>query len=232
MTMHHRWLVLIPALLLAAPPAGRAAATAAGPAASASSSPRASPASPAPSSAHASQASSASSASAASPASKGAAAAPAAASRRVALPGSDGKPFPYTIEIPAAWQVHSSKDVPGVFLGPAEVSEPGDPRAIWVRESPTPLLDPYAVVAKIKEQTAKDFSWSAPLLEVRELAGIRGVLVRMDSGSGDQARSTLVLKMPYRRASLDFMVSASRSEFDRQLPDYQRIILSVQPVAR
>ena len=224
--MHHRWLPTIPALLMAAALAGRGTAAAAAPAPSAPHASSTSSASPAPSAPHAA------SASAASPASKGAAAAPAAASRRVALPGSDGKPVPYTIEIPAAWQVHSSKDVPGVFLGPAEVSEPGDPRAIWVRESPTPLLDPYAVVAKIKEQTAKDFSWSAPVLEVRELGGIRGVLVRMDSGSGDQARSTLVLKMPYRRASLDFMVSASRSEFDRQLPDYQRIILSVQPVAR
>jgi hypothetical protein len=232
MTMHHRLLALIPALLLAAVPTGRAAAApAAGPTGPASSSPRASSVSSASPAASASPASPAASAYAAGSATSATPAKP-AGTRRVALPGSDGKPVPYTIEIPAAWQVHSSKNVPGVFLGPAEVSEPGDPRAIWVRESPTPLIDPYAVVASIKEQTAKDFSWSAPVLEVRELGGIRGVLVRMDSGSGDQARSTLVLKMPYRRASVDFMVSASRTEFDRRLPDYQRIILSVQPVTR
>lgn len=159
---------------------------------------------------------------------------PAASSsdHRVALPGSDGKPVPYTIEIPADWQVHSAKEVPGVFLGPADVSQPGDPRAIWVRDSPTPMFDPYAVVAKIKERTATDFSWSAPVLEVRDVGGIRGVLVRMDSGSGDQARSTLVLKVPYRQASLDFMASAPRAEFERRLPEYRRILFSVQPVTR
>jgi hypothetical protein len=200
----------------AAPTANRSSASA--PSASASSTPAASSAA-------------APTAKAPSPAAP-AAAAKAAATRRVPLPGADGKPVAYTIEIPASWQVHSSKDVPGVFLGPAEVSEPGDPRAIWVRDSPTPLVDPYAVVAKIKEKTATDFSWSAPVLEVRDLGGIRGVLVRMDSGSGQQARSTLVLKMPYRQASLDFMVSAPRAEFESRLPEYQRIILSVQPVSR
>jgi hypothetical protein len=207
--MPHRWLAMTPALLLAAALAGPAAAAPAAPK-------RVSPVPPA----------------APAAAAKTAAAPRSAATRRVALPGSDGKPVPYTIEMPADWQVHTSKNVPGAFLGPAEVSEPGDPRAIWVRESPTPMIDPYAVVAKIKEQTAIDLSWSAPLLEVRELGGIRGVLVRMDSGSGDQARSTLVLKMPYRQASLDFMASASRAEFERRLPEYRQIILSVQPVTR
>jgi hypothetical protein len=201
----------------AAPTANRSSASA--PSASASSTPAASSAA-------------APTAKAPSPAAPPASSAKAAATRRVPLPGADGKPVPYTIEIPATWQVHSSKDVPGVFLGPAEVSEPGDPRAIWVRDSPTPLVDPYAVVAKIKEKTATDFSWSAPVLEVRDLGGIRGVLVRMDSGSGQQARSTLVLKMPYRQASLDFMVSAPRAEFESRLSEYQRIILSVQPVSR
>ena len=151
--------------------------------------------------------------------------------RRVALPGPDGKPFPYTIELPAGWQVQSSKTVPGLFLGPAAAGEPeNDPRMIYVRVSPASLLDPEAVVANIKKSDAADDRWSAPLVEVREIGGVRGVLVRMDSGSGDQARSTLVLKMPFGQSSVDFMASAPRAEFESRLAGYQSVILSVLPV--
>ncbi|HLX07132.1 MAG TPA: hypothetical protein VKY89_04645 [Thermoanaerobaculia bacterium] len=150
---------------------------------------------------------------------------------RVVLPGPDGKPFPYTIELPAGWQVQSSRTVPGVFLGPAGAGEPeNDVRMIYVRVSPASLLDPEAVVANIKKSDAADDSWSAPLVEVREIGGVRGVLVRMDSGSGDQARSTLVLKMPFGQSSVDFMASAPRAEFEGLLPAYQSVILSVLPV--
>ncbi len=151
--------------------------------------------------------------------------------RRVDLPGPDGKPFPYTIELPAGWQVQTSKTVPGLFLGPAAAGEPErDVRMIYVRVSPASLLDPEAVVANIKKSDAADDSWSAPLVEVREIGGVRGVLVRMDSGSGEQARSTLVLKMPVGQSSVDFMASAPRAEFERLLPGYQSVILSVLPV--
>lgn len=150
--------------------------------------------------------------------------------RRVGLPGPDGKPFPYTVELPAGWQVQSSKNLPGMFLGPAAGSAPeSDTRMIYVRVSPASLLDPEAVVANIK-QSAATADWSAPMVEVREVHGVRGVLVRMDSGSGDQARSTLVLKLPLGRSSVDFMASAPRAEFERLLPGYQRVILSVLPV--
>lgn len=148
--------------------------------------------------------------------------------RRIDVPGPEGKPFPYSIEIPADWQVQSSKNVPGVFLGPPAPAGPeNDPHLIYVRVSPASVLDPDAVVANIKKSAGTD--WSAPLVEVREIGGVRGVLVRMDSGTADQARSTLVLKMPLGKTSLDFMVSGPRAEFERQLPDYQRVILSVRP---
>lgn len=150
---------------------------------------------------------------------------------RVRLPGPDSKPFPYTIEIPAGWQVLFSKSVQGVFVGPASALEPEkDVRMIYVRGSSVSLLDPEAVVANIKRSDAADDSWSAPLVEVREIGGVRGVLVRMDSGSGAEARSTLVLKMPLGQTSVDFMASAPRAEFERLLPGYQRVILSVLPV--
>jgi len=150
---------------------------------------------------------------------------------RVRLPGPDSKAFPYTIEIPAGWQVLFSKSVPGVFVGPASALEPEkDERMIYVRVSGVSLIDPDAVVANIKKSDAADDTWSAPLVEVREIGGVRGVLVRMDSGSGAEARSTLVLKMPLGQTSVDFMASAPRAEFERLLPGYQRVILSVLPV--
>ena len=150
---------------------------------------------------------------------------------RVRLPGPDSKVFPYTIEIPAGWQVVFSKTEPGVFVGPASALEPEkDERMIYVRVSPVSVLDPEAVVANIKKSDAADDTWSAPLVEVREIGGVRGVLVRMDRGSGAEARSTLVLKMPLGPTSVDFMASAPRAEFERLLPGYQHVILSVLPV--
>lgn len=150
---------------------------------------------------------------------------------RVGLPGPDGKPFPYTIEIPTGWQVLFSKEVPGVFVGPASALEPEkDVRMVYVRVSPASILDPEAVVANIKQSYAADATWSAPLVEVRELGGVRGVLVRVNSGSGGEARSTLVLKMPLGQSSVDFIASAPPAEFERLLPGYQRVILSVLPV--
>jgi hypothetical protein len=150
---------------------------------------------------------------------------------RVPLPGPDGKAFPYTIEIPAGWQVLFSKSVAGVFVGPASALEPEkDERMIYVRVSSVSLIDPEAVVANIKKSDAADDTWAAPLVEVREIGGVRGVMVRMDSGSGAEARSTLVLKLPVGQTSVDFMASAPRADFERLLPGYQRIILSVLPV--
>jgi hypothetical protein len=86
------------------------------------------------------------------------------------------------------------------------------------------------VVANINKSEAADNTWSAPLVEVHEVGGVRGVLVRMDSGAGVQARSTLVLKMPLGQTSVDFMATAPRDEFEHQLATYQRVMFSVLPV--
>jgi hypothetical protein len=162
----------------------------------------------------------------------GAAAATSTAARRMEIPsGPAGKPFPYTVELPAGWQVMQGEAMPGVFLGPAGIVHPEtDPRAIYVRISPASLADPAAVVMNIKASAPADNSWTAPIVEVREVGGMRGVLVRMDSGAGIQARSTLVLKLPLGQTSVDLMATAPRDEFERQLAMYQRVMFSVLPV--
>jgi len=150
---------------------------------------------------------------------------------RIELPGGAGKPFPYTIEIPAEWQVHQSKDSPGLWLGPADAQPPDDPRLVYVRISRVSLADPAAIVASIKASDAADASWSAPLVEVREVGGVKGVLVQMESGEGAQARSSLTLKMPLAKTSVDFIGSARKGEFAKLRPTYERVLFSVRPMA-
>lgn len=190
----------IASLLLAALPAGVSAQTSSTPAAA----PEARPAQPA-------------------------ATAPAGAEyRRVELPGAEGKPFPYTVEIPKDWQVREVQGMPGVWLGPAGVEPPNDPRLIYVRISLARLDNPEQAVANIKANDAKQEAWSAPVAEVRDVNGVKGVLVRMDSGAGDAARSTLALKLPLETGGVDFMASAKRDEFEKMLPTYERVLFSVR----
>lgn len=148
--------------------------------------------------------------------------------QRVELPGGEGKPFPYTVEIPKDWQVREVEGMPGVWLGPAGVEPPNDPRLIYVRISLARVDNPEEVVTNIKASDAKQEGWSAPLAEVREVGGVKGVLVRMDSGVGDAARSTLALKLPLEGGGVDFMASAKRDEFEKLLPTYERVLLSVR----
>jgi hypothetical protein len=158
-------------------------------------------------------------------------AAPAAgASQRIELPGAPEKPFPYTVEIPAGWQLREVEGIPGVWLGPTDAQPPNDPRLIYVRISPASLADPAQTAANIRAADEKQ-PWSAPLVEVREVGGIRGVLVRMDSGEGDAARSTLVLKLPLEGGGVDFLGSAPRAEFEKLLPVYEKVLFSVRPRA-
>jgi len=155
--------------------------------------------------------------------------APAAAAppyRRLELPAPAGKIFPYTVEVPADWQVLTLKDAPGIWLGPAGAQPPDDPRLVYVRISPVPLANPQAIVAAIKANDAKDDTWSAPLVEVREVGGIQGVLVQME----DKTRSTLTLKMPLAKTSVDFIGSAKREDFARLRPSYELVLFSVRPV--
>jgi hypothetical protein len=148
--------------------------------------------------------------------------------RRIELPGAPEEPFPYTVEIPGGWQMQEVEGIPGVWLGPTDAKPPNDPRLIYVRISPTSVADPAQTVANIRAADEKQ-PWSAPLVEVREISGVRGVLVRMDSGEGDAARSTLVLKLPLQTGGVDFMGSAPRAEFEKLLPVYEKVFFSVRP---
>lgn len=157
------------------------------------------------------------------------AAAPAASTKpqRIELPGAPGKPFPYTVEIPAGWQMRQVEGIPGVWLGPTDAQPPNDPRLVYVRISTTPLTDAAQTAANIRAADEKQ-PWSAPLVEVREVGGVRGVLVRMDSGEGSAARSTLVLKLPLEGGGVDFLGSAPRAEFEKLSPVYEKVLLSVR----
>jgi hypothetical protein len=157
--------------------------------------------------------------------------APTATTHRIELPGADGKPFPYTIEIPDDWQQRQIKGIPGVWLGPHGAEPPNDPRLIYVRISQASLADPEGTASAIRGNDASQVEWSAPVLEVREVGGVRGVLVQMDSAPEGKARSTLALKLPVGRGSVDFLFSGERAEFEKRRPEMEKILLSVRPIA-
>jgi hypothetical protein len=145
-------------------------------------------------------------------------------------PGAKGQPLPYTIEVPEGWQARQVEGYPGLWIGPAGAKPPEDPRLIWVRGSQVPLADPEKVVANVKANDEKDATWSAPRVEVREVGGVRGVLIQTLSGDKDKARGALTLKVPLAGVSLDFIGSAPVAELPRMLPVYEKILLSVRPV--
>jgi hypothetical protein len=149
---------------------------------------------------------------------------------RVEIRPSQGRPLPYTLEVPESWQVRQVPNVPGIWIGPADAKPPEDPRLIWVRGSEVSLADPESVAANIRANDAASPEWSAPRVEVREVAGVRGLIVQMNSGEGEKARSSLTLKLPLESKAVDFVASASRSDFPQQVPLYERIFLSVRPV--
>ncbi len=142
---------------------------------------------------------------------------------------SQGEPIPYTLEVPADWQVREIEGFPGLWIGPADAKPPEDPRLIWIHGSMVSMADPEKLVANIKASDAEKAEWSAPRVEVREVGGIRGLLVQMDAGEGDKARSNLTLKLPLQNLAIDFVATASRAEFEKNLPLYERILLSVRP---
>jgi hypothetical protein len=143
---------------------------------------------------------------------------------------SQGQPLPYTLEVPAGWEVREVEGYPGLWIGPADAKPPQDPRLIWVHGSKVSMAEPEKLVANIKASDAEKAEWSAPRVEVKEVGGVRGLLVQMDAGEGDQARSNLTLKMPLQNLAIDFVATASRAEFQKNLPLYERILLSVRPV--
>ncbi|HEY0511502.1 MAG TPA: hypothetical protein VGH73_06340 [Thermoanaerobaculia bacterium] len=150
---------------------------------------------------------------------------------RVELKAAQGKPLPYTLEVPQDWQVRQVAGFPGLWIGPADAKPMEDARMIWVRGSQVDLAEPDKVVANIKGNDAAHPEWSAPRVEAREVGGVRCVLVQMDSGEGDKARSSLTLKVPFQKVSVDFVAGSKRDEFARMLPTYEKILFSVRPVA-
>jgi hypothetical protein len=147
-----------------------------------------------------------------------------------ASPKVQGKPLPYTIEVPKDWEARQFEGFPGLWIGPADAKPPEDPRLIWVRGSQVPLAEPDKVVANVKANDEKDPTWSAPRVEIREVGGVRGVLIQTLSGEQDKARGSLTLKVPLASVSLDFIGSAPAAELPKMMPLYERILLSVRPV--
>jgi hypothetical protein len=159
------------------------------------------------------------------------AAPPASTFHRVELkPAKGGAALPFTLEVPADWQVLPVAQGPGLWIGPADAKPPEDPRLIRVRGSQVSLADPAAIVANIKANDLNHPEWSAPRVEVKTVGGLKCVLVEMETGEGDKARTSLTLKVPLETLSVDLVGSATRAEFPRMLPLYERILSSVQPV--
>jgi len=159
------------------------------------------------------------------------AAPPDGAYHRIELKPAQGKALPYTLEVPRDWQVRQVDGFPGLWIGPADAKPPEDPRLIWVRGSQVALAEPEKIVANIRENDASHAEWSAPRVEARTVGGVRCVLVQMESGEGDKARTSLTLKVPFQTVSVDLVASAAKPEFPKMLPTYEKILFSVQPAA-
>ncbi|MEP7010025.1 MAG: hypothetical protein ABJC13_06860 [Acidobacteriota bacterium] len=149
---------------------------------------------------------------------------------RLTLPSASPKfPFPYTIEVPEGWTARQVLNDPGLWIGPPDAKPNVDPRFIYVRISTVSLADPNSVVAAIRENDAKDDTWKA-VVAVKEVHGARGVLVQIDRGKDAEARSSLTLKLPLPKTSVDFVGQAGKADFAKQRPLYERILFSAQPV--
>jgi hypothetical protein len=157
--------------------------------------------------------------------------APEAAVHRVTLSAGAGKDLPYSIEVPRDWTMRQEQGFPGLFVGPPD-AKPDDPRMIWVRGSKVAMSDPVQVAANIRASDAQAEDWAAPRLEEREVGGVKALLVRLDTKHGEVTRSTLVLKLPLGEAGLDVLASAEKAELDKRLREYERILLSIRPVAQ
>ncbi len=149
--------------------------------------------------------------------------------RIVVAPSKGGAPLPYSIEVPSAWIVRQAEGLPGLFIGPADAKPPDDPRLIWIRGSQVPLSDPYKVMESIRANDPAKTGWSAPRIEIKDVGGVRGVLVRVDAGTGDKVRSSLILKLPLADHSADFVMTAGKGQFEMQESAYEKMFLSVRP---
>lgn len=151
--------------------------------------------------------------------------------RRLTLPSASPQfPFPYTLEVPEGWTARQVLNDPGLWIGPPDAKPNVDPRFIYVRISPVALADPESIAAAIRQNDAKDDSWTASVVAVREVHGVRGVLIQIDRGKDAEARSSLTLKLPLPKTSVDIVGQAGKADFAKQRPLYERILLSAQPV--
>lgn len=156
------------------------------------------------------------------------------AKRQLALPAVGGHAVPYTITVPADWK---PREIPGaawLLIGPAGARPEIEPRLLHVLPQREPLDDPEGAAAAIRTADAAAADWSAPVVEVREVAGVRGVLVRMETGEGEAARTVLALRLPAGEGSVALTLSAPRAEFARLEPLFTSILSSVRraPPAR
>ncbi len=150
---------------------------------------------------------------------------------RLTLPSASPQfPFPYTIEVPDGWTARQVPNDPGLWIGPADAKPNEDPRFVYVRISTVSLADPDSVAAAIRANDAKDDAWKANVVAVRDVHGVRGVLVQVDRGKDAEARSSLTLKLPLPKTSVDFVGQAKQADFPKQRALYERILLSAQPV--
>ncbi len=152
--------------------------------------------------------------------------------KRLILPSASPQlPFPYTIDVPAGWTARQVLNDPGLWIGPPDATPNQDPRFIYVRISTVSLAEPDKVAAAIRQNDSSDDSWTAPIVEVRTIHGVRGVLVQVDRGKDAEARSSLTLKLPLPKTSVDFVGQAGKADFAKHRALYEKILLSAQPAA-
>jgi hypothetical protein len=156
------------------------------------------------------------------------------AKRQLALPAVGGQAIPYVVAVPADWDLREVPGATGLWIGPAGARPEVQPELLHVLPSPEPLGDPQRAVAAIRAADAAAPAWSAPVVAVRKVAGVRGVLLRMETGEGETARTTLALKLPAGEGSVDLLLSARRADFARLEPLFTSILSSVRraPPAR
>ncbi len=145
-------------------------------------------------------------------------------------------PLPYTIDVPQGWEVRPWLNDQWLLIAPpgempGEVGKPANPRAMIVRHSLVDIRDAAAVVTNIKANAAQDKQSKWDLVEVRDVAGVKGIISQIEGGEGDAQRITYVLKIPYGAQSIDFTVSCPTGAFSEYRPLYERIFQSIKKKA-
>lgn len=141
--------------------------------------------------------------------------------------------LPFTVELPQGWEVRPWLNDQWLLISPpgempGEVGKPANPRALIVRHSIVDIRNPEAIIANIRANVAQDKSLKMDLIEVREVAGVRGIVSQIEGGEGDARRITYSLKIPLEDKSLDITVSCPTGAFSEYRPLYERIFSSLK----